>query len=98
MPSQLIGVPRHPVAAFADRLNARLDDVGQMGLTTMRPLEKREALVALAVARAKAETLSLRLLAEADAAQVCLGDGAADAGGYVAKETRQTRRDARRDL
>ena len=81
MTSQLIGVPRHPVAAFAERLNTRLDDLGQMGLTTMSPEEKREALVALAVGRAKADALYLRLLGEADASQVCLEAGAADASG-----------------
>ena len=98
MTSELIGVPPHPVAAFAERLNTRLDDVGQMGLTTMSPAEKREALVALAVARAKADALYLRLLAEADASQVCLGAGAVDASGFVAAETHQTRREARSDL
>jgi hypothetical protein len=35
MTSRLIGVHQHPVAAFAERLNTRLDEVGQMGLTTM---------------------------------------------------------------
>jgi hypothetical protein len=98
MTSQLIGVHQHPVAAFAERLNHRLDEVGQMGLTTMSPSEKREALVALAVGRAKADALYLRLLAEADASQVCLGQGAADAGGFIAKTTQQTRRDTRSDL
>ena len=98
MSSQLIGVPRHPVAAFAERLNTRLDDLGQMGLSTMSAEEKREALVALAVGRAKADALYLRLLAEADVSQVCLGAGAADAGGFVAKATRQTRRESRSDL
>ncbi len=69
-----------------------------MGLTTMSPEEKREALVALAVGRAKADALYLRLLGEADASQVCLEAGAADASGFVAAETRQTRREARSDL
>lgn len=69
-----------------------------MGLTTMSAEEKRRPLVALAVARSKADALYLRLPGEADASQVCLGAGAADAGGFVTKETRQTRRDSRCDL
>jgi hypothetical protein len=48
---------------------------------SMSPEEKREALVALAVGRAKAEALYLRLLHEADTSGVCLEHGAADAGG-----------------
>jgi hypothetical protein len=60
MSSQVIGVPQHPVAAFAERLNTRLDDVGQMGLTTMSPAEKRGTLVALAQSKAKTDALYLR--------------------------------------
>ena len=98
MTSQLIGVPRHPVAAFAERLEKRLAEVGSMGLSTMSPEEKRESLLAMARSRAKADALYLRLLAEADESEVCLGAGAADASGFVAAETRQTRREARSDL
>src|ERR1700712_1322476 len=98
MTSQLIGVHPHPVAAFAERLDTRLDDVGQMGLTTMRPEEMRQTLVRFATARAKQDAIYLRLLAEAEAAGVCLEAGAADAGGFVAKEPRQPRREARSDL
>jgi hypothetical protein len=43
MTSRLIGVHQHPVAAFAERLNTRLDEVGQMGLTTMSAAEKRDS-------------------------------------------------------
>ncbi len=98
MSSQVIGVPHHPVAAFAERLNTRLDDVGQMGLTTMSPAEKRDTLVALAQSKAKTDALYLRLLAEADDSQACVEAAARDAAGFVAAETRQSRREARSDL
>ena len=98
MTSDLIGVHQHPVAAFAEHVEEELDEVGSMGLTTMSPEELRQTLVRLARVRAKEEALYLRALAQADATGVCLQHGAADAGGFVAKETRQTRRDARSDL
>ena len=98
MTSDLIGTHQHPVAAFAVRLENRLDEVASMGLMTMTPQEQRETLVRLATARAKEDALYLRLLAQADATGACLEHGAADAGGYVAKETRQTRREARSEL
>src|ERR1700712_4734386 len=98
MTSQLIGVHPHPVAAFAERLDTRLEDVGQMGLTTMRPEEMRQTLVRLPTARAKEDGIQLALLACAEGARVGLEPGAADAGGFVARETRQTRREARSDL
>ena len=83
MTSQLTGMPQHPVAAFAERLNTRLDDLASAPLTSMSPQEKREALIALAVGRAKANALYFRLLHETDASGACVQHGAADAGGYV---------------
>jgi hypothetical protein len=98
MSSQLIEAPAHPVAAFADRLNTRLDDLAQTPLLSMTPAEKRNGLVAIARAEAKLAGLKLRLLADADLSGACLEAGAANAAGWMKVETRQTRREARADL
>ena len=98
MTSELIDLHQHPVAAFAERQEEELDEVGSMGLSTMSGEELRASLVRFARSRSKQDAVYFRLLAQADAAGVCLDHGAADAGGYVAKETRQTRRDVRCDL
>ena len=75
MTSELIGAPRHPVAAFEERLA----EVGSMGLSTMSPEEKRESLLAIARSRAKADALYLRLLAEADASEATTTSPSANA-------------------
>ena len=98
MTSQLIDAPPHRVAAFAQRLDTRLDDVTVAGLMSMTATEKRETLVALARVEAKLAGLKLRLLAEADTTGACLEAGAADASGWMKVETRQTRRESRSDL
>src|SRR5204862_1475921 len=85
--SQLVETPRHPVAAFAERLNARLDDLAEQPLLTMTPAENRDTLVAVAHAEAKVGGLKLRLLAHADATGACLDAGAADAAGWMRVET-----------
>ena len=53
MSSQLVEAPTHPVAAFAERLNTRLDELVETSLLSMTPAEKRQALVAIARAEAK---------------------------------------------
>ena len=98
MSSQAIGTVTHPVAVFADRLNARLDDLAGQALFSMSEAGKRESLLALARAKAKLEALQLRLLADADATSACLEDGAADAAGWLRAHTNQTRRDAKAGL
>ncbi len=57
MTSELTGPLQHPVAAFYDRLDARLDDVNALGLMSMSPGELRGALVARNRARAKEDAL-----------------------------------------
>ena len=98
MSSRVIDAHQHPVAEFYARFDARLDDVGEMGLMTMSPEELRSTLVTRNRARAKEDALYLGVLAQADDSGACLEHGAADAGGYVAKESRQTRRETRADL
>ena len=82
----------HPVAAFAERLTSRLDELAGFSLTSMEASVKRETLLALATARAQLDALQLRLLSEAETSQACLETGAATAANWVAVETRQTRR------
>ncbi len=102
MDSEVTGPPApgcsHPVAVFAQRLSARLDEVGPVPVWSLDPAETREALVALARARAKLEALQLRLLAAAEANGACTEEGAVTAAAWVAVETRQTRAQARSDL
>ena len=98
MSSQLVEAPTHPVAAFADRLSVRLDDLAESPLLAMTPSEKRRSLVAFARAEAKLAALRLRLLADADTTGACLEAGAANAAGWMKVETQQSRRDARSDL
>ena len=98
MSSQLVEAPTHPVAAFADRLNSRLDDLAEAPLLAMTPHDKRRGLVAFARAEAKLAALRFRLLADADTTGACLEAGAANAAGWMKVETQQSRRDARGDL
>ena len=98
MSSQLVEAPTHPVAAFAERLNSRLDELVETPLLSMTPAEKRRGLVAIARAEAKLTGLKLRLLADADATGACLEAGAANVAGWMKVETRQTRREARSEL
>lgn len=58
MSSLLVDTPRHPVAAFADRLHARLDDLVGQPMLSMTPVEKRTTLTSIARAEAKLAGLS----------------------------------------
>ncbi len=89
---------QHPVVEFVDRLACRLDSLADVPVMSMSAQDKREALVGLAKSRAQLETLSLRLLAEAEHSEVTTESGAATAADWLAIETRQVRRDARSDL
>ena len=88
----------HPVLDFAQRLVSRLDSVTDAPLMSMRPEDKRAALVALAQGRAQLDALALRLLAEAERCEATVESGAGSAADWVAIETRQVRREARADL
>ena len=88
----------HPVEVFAERLSTRLGQVAGFSLSSMDAASQRRTLVAVAKARAQLDALALRLLAEAETSQACLETGAATAAGWVAVQTRQTRREARADL
>jgi hypothetical protein len=102
MSSQVIDPPStgfaHPVAVFADRVNARLDELASQPLHAMTPTEQRHAMAWLAQGKAKYDALQLRLLGHADLSGACLEAGAANAAGWLAAETHQTRREARADL
>ena len=56
----------HPVLDFAHRLVSRLDSLADAPLMSMRPEDKRAALVTLAQGRAQLDALALRLLADAE--------------------------------
>ena len=56
----------HPVLDFAHRLVSRLDSLADAPLMSMRPEDKRAALVTLARGRAQLDALALRLLADAE--------------------------------
>ena len=88
----------HPVLDFAHRLVARLDSLAEAPLMSMRPEDKRAALVTLARGRAQLEALALRLLAEAEQSEATVESGAGSAADWVAVQTRQVRREARSDL
>ena len=88
----------HPVLDFAQRLVARLDSLADAPLMSMRPEDKRAALVALARGRAQLEALALRLLVDAERSEATVESGAGSAADWVAVETRQVRREARADL
>ena len=88
----------HPVLDFAQRLVSRLDSVADAPLMSMRPEDKRAALVTLARGRARLDALALRLLADAESSAATVDSGAGSAADWVAIETRQVRREARSDL
>src|SRR5687768_2156971 len=88
----------HPVAAFAGRLSARLDELADVSAWTMRHDEQRQALKALAKAEAQLTALRMRVLAVADRSGATEASGAATAADWVAIETRQVRRVARAEL
>ena len=88
----------HPVLEFAQRLVSRLDSLADAPLMSMRPEDKRAALVTLARGRAQLDALALRLLADADRSEATVESGAGTAADWVAVETRQVRREARADL
>ena len=88
----------HPVLDFAHRLVSRLDSLADAPLMSMRPEDKRAALVTLARGRAQLDALALRLLADAERTEVTVESGAGTAADWVAVETRQVRREARADL
>ena len=88
----------HPVAAFAARAGARLEELASFPVWSMSPEEQRQALAGLARARAQLDALYLRVLAEAERSGATVADGSASAADWVAVETRQTRYAARADL
>ena len=88
----------HPVLDFAQRLTSRLDSLADVPLMSMRPEDKRAALVTLARGRAQLDALALRLLADAERSEATVESGAGSAAHWVATETRQVRREARADL
>jgi Domain of unknown function (DUF222) len=88
----------HPVLDFAQRLISRLDSLAEAPLMSMRPVDKRAALVTLARGRAQLDSLALRLLADAERTEATVDTGAGSAADWVAVETRQVRREARSDL
>ena len=88
----------HPVLDFAQRLVSRLDSLADAPLMSMRPEDKRAALVTLARGRAQLDALALRLLADAERSEATVESGAGTAADWVAVETRQVRREARADL
>ena len=102
MSSQVLDPPgtgvTHPVAAFADRVNSRLDELADQPLHAMTPAEQRHTMIGLARGKSKYEALQLRLMVHADVSGACLDDGAATAAGWLAAETHLTRREARADL
>ena len=88
----------HPVLDFAHRLVSRLDSLSDAPLMSMRPEDKRAAMVTLARGRAQLDALALRLLADAERSEATVESGAGTAADWVAVETRQVRREARADL
>ncbi len=88
----------HPVAEFAGRLCARLDQLAETSTWTMRPDEQRAALKDLAKAEAQLAAMRLRVLGEAERSGATDEQAAASAADWVAVETRQTRIAARSDL
>src|SRR5688572_7588092 len=97
MSSQLLD-RSHPVADFAERLSARLDQLAEVATWTMRPEEQRAALTDLAKAEAQLTTLRLRVLGEAERSGATDEQAAASAADWVAVETNQTHIAARSDL
>src|SRR5688500_17733572 len=87
----------HPVAEFAGRLSARLDQLADVATWTMRPEEQWAALKDLAKAEAQLTALRLRVLGEADRSGATDARAAASAADWLAVETRQTRLAARSD-
>ncbi len=71
----------HPVLDFAHRLVSRLDSLADAPLMSMRPEDKRAALVTLAQGRAQLEALALRLLADAERSEATVESGAGTRGG-----------------
>ena len=87
----------HPVAEFAGRLSAGLDELADVATWTMSPAEQRAALKDLAKAEAQLTAMRLRVLGEAERSGATDAQAAASAADWLAVEMRQTRLAARSD-
>ena len=88
----------HPVLDFAQRASARLTELASVPVWSVRDVEHRETLVALARAGNQLDALRLRVLAEADRSGATDAVGAGSAADWVAVATRQVRTEARAEL
>jgi hypothetical protein len=91
-------VGAHPIARFATRLHAVLDDLSMVTAWSMTAAEQRGALVELARAESRLAEVRLRVLAAADSADVGAVTAASSTAAWVAHTTRQTRPAAHADL
>jgi hypothetical protein len=88
----------HPVARFASRVHAVLDDLRETPAWSMTPDEQRTALVDLVRAEARIAALRLRVLAAADSADVAAESAATSTAAWLARATRRTRSAAHADV
>ena len=88
----------HPVARFASRVHAVLDDLRETPAWSMTPDEQRAAVIDLARAEARIAALRLRVLAAADTADVAAETAATSTGAWLAQATRRTRAGAHADV
>ena len=86
----------HPIIECATDLADAMKAVASVEPTFMSTPEKEAALVALTEARSQLDSLTLRVLAEAD--DIAEAHGMRDAAAWLAVSTRTTARSARRDL
>jgi hypothetical protein len=91
----MIAMDVHPVLDCLGRLDAALDDVGDVQPVFMTTEDKREALTEVARAEARLGELRLRVLAAAD--EVGDESGARDAAAWVSAATRADPRTAMAD-
>lgn len=88
----------HPVAWFASRVHAVLDELGDGAVWSMTAAEQQTALVELARLVSRAEALRLRVLAAGDRADLAAETAASSTAAWVAQATRQSRPAANRDV
>ncbi|MBS2937237.1 DUF222 domain-containing protein [Nocardioides sp. J2M5] len=87
---------QHPVVGCAGDLRSSLKSVVSVEPVFMSVADKRAALVELAAARSQLDGLLARVLAASD--DLGAVEGSRDATAWLARETRVTRRESRRDL
>lgn len=90
--------PTHRVSRFARAAHTRLDELVEVPLWSMDATEAAETLVALDRLQSRLVELKARVARQADQVGVAEEVAASSIAAWLAHQTKQTRRDARREM